>query len=115
VLSSDYEGLPGVLIQAMACGCAVISTDCPTGPREILEDGRYGPLVPVGDHTRMAEAIVRVLDAPPPAAVLRERASEFSVEAAVDAYLALFREPDRSLTSPELADILGPTVGSGRV
>ena len=115
VLSSDYEGLPDVLIQAMACGCAVISTDCPTGPREILEDGRYGPLVPVGDHTRMAEAIVRVLDAPPPAGLLRERASKFSVEAAVDAYLALFREPDRSLTSPELADILGPTVGSGRV
>jgi hypothetical protein len=56
-----------------------------------------------------------VLGAPPPPGLLRERASKFSVEAAVDAYLALFREPDRSLTSPESADILGPTVGSGRV
>jgi glycosyltransferase involved in cell wall biosynthesis len=91
VLSSDYEGLPGVLIQAMACGCPVVSTACPTGPREILQGGQYGSLVPVGDHMRMAEAIAHDLDAPTPAALLRERAWQFSVEAAVDAYLALFR------------------------
>lgn len=90
VLASDYEGLPGVLIQAMACGCPVVSTDCPTGPREILEGGRFGPLVPVGDDQAMAEAIVRVLDAPPPAAVLQRRASDFSVITAVGNYLAMF-------------------------
>jgi glycosyltransferase involved in cell wall biosynthesis len=96
VLASDYEGLPGALIQAMACGCPVVSTDCPTGPREILEDGRYGPLVPVGDHARMAEAIARMLDTPTPSAELRARAWQFSVDTAVEAYLTLFRDLGRS-------------------
>jgi glycosyltransferase involved in cell wall biosynthesis len=90
VLASDYEGLPGVLIQAMACGCPVVSTDCPTGPREILEGGTLGPLVPVGDDQAMAEAIAHVLDAPAPAADLRRRAGDFSVDAAVGNYLAMF-------------------------
>ena len=84
VLASDYEGLPGVLIQAMACGCPVVSADCPTGPREILSHGWYGPLVPVGDHARMAEAIAHMLDSPTPAAELRARAWQFSVDAAVE-------------------------------
>jgi glycosyltransferase involved in cell wall biosynthesis len=90
VLASDYEGLPGVLIQAMACGCPVVSTDCPTGPREILEGGRFGPLVPVGDDQAMADAIARVLDAPTPPADLRRRAGDFSVDKAVGTYLAMF-------------------------
>ena len=57
VLSSLHEGLPGVLIQALACGAPVVSTDCPSGPREILEGGRYGRLVALGDDAAMAEAI----------------------------------------------------------
>ncbi len=62
VLSSRFEGLPNALIQAMACGCPVVSTDCPSGPREILDGGRYGHLVPVADPVAMAKAILEVLE-----------------------------------------------------
>ncbi|HTP01927.1 MAG TPA: glycosyltransferase, partial [Anaerolineales bacterium] len=61
VLSSLYEGLPTVLIEALASGCAVVSTDCPGGSREILADGAYGDLVPVGDAHAMASPILRNL------------------------------------------------------
>jgi glycosyltransferase involved in cell wall biosynthesis len=65
VLSSAWEGLPGVLVEAMACGCPVVSTDCPSGPAEILDGGTYGPLVSVGDDAALAQAILSVLDSPP--------------------------------------------------
>ncbi len=62
VLSSLFEGLPTVLIEALASGCAVVTTDSPGGAREILARGRYGELVPVGDAHAMAAAITRILD-----------------------------------------------------
>jgi glycosyltransferase involved in cell wall biosynthesis len=89
VLSSLYEGLPGVLIQALACGCPVVSTDCPSGPREILNHGQFGPLVPVGDDAALAAAIEAILDDPPPSGSLRARAELFSVDRATDNYLKL--------------------------
>jgi glycosyltransferase involved in cell wall biosynthesis len=101
VQSSEYEGLPGVLIQALACGlpgvliqalacgCPVVSTDCPGGAAEILEDGHYGSLVPVGDDRALAGAIEAVLDEPPDKAVLLERAEQFSVDAATSTYLEM--------------------------
>jgi glycosyltransferase involved in cell wall biosynthesis len=92
-LSSAWEGLPTALIEAMACGCPVVSTDCPSGPAEILEGGRYGELVPVGDDAALAAALLRALDAPPARAALRARAAQFSLEAAVERYLpVLFPE-----------------------
>ncbi len=89
VLSSQYEGLPGVLIQALACACPVVSTDCPGGSREILEDGKIGALVAVGDAHGMALAILSQLDNPTPKDVLLRRAEDFSVEVGVGKYLAL--------------------------
>jgi glycosyltransferase involved in cell wall biosynthesis len=90
-LSSAYEGFGNVLVEAMACGCPVVSTDCPTGPAEILDQGRHGPLVPVGDDAALAQAMTRVLRASPDPDALRRRAAEFSVERSVDHYLgALF-------------------------
>jgi glycosyltransferase involved in cell wall biosynthesis len=97
VLSSRYEGLPGVLIQALASGCPVVSTDCPSGPMEILDDGRWGPLVPVGDDAAIAAAIEQVLDDPLPAEALKARAQEFSVDRAVQRYLkVLFGRADQT-------------------
>jgi glycosyltransferase involved in cell wall biosynthesis len=88
VLSSSWEGLPAVLIQAMACGCRVVSTDCPSGPREILEEGRWGELVPVDDELALAEAIERCIDNDSPPDV-RERAGFFNEAQSVEAYLKI--------------------------
>jgi glycosyltransferase involved in cell wall biosynthesis len=85
-LSSRFEGLPGVLIQAMATGCPVVSTDCPSGPREILKDGKYGPLVPVGDVEALADGIRNVLGNPPETETMKERANAFSEVKAIKKY-----------------------------
>ena len=99
VLSSKFEGLPGVLIQALACGCPCVSTNCPAGPSEILDSGRFGPLVPVGNDSALAAAMERVLDSPPDKETLLARAQEFSLDASVDIYermiLKLVRERRR--------------------
>lgn len=86
VMSSAWEGLPGTLQQAMACGAKVVSTDCRTGPAEILENGKWGRLVPVGDAEALAEAMAAALDevAPPNTC---ERARDFRQERSISAYL----------------------------
>ena len=89
VLSSRWEGSPNVLVEAMACGTPVVATDCRSGPAELLDGGRLGPLVPVGDHSAMAAAIGRMLDAPVAQDELKRRASMFTVEASARAYLRM--------------------------
>lgn len=88
VLSSHYEGMPTVLVEALACGCPVVSTDCPSGPREILDNGKYGYLVPVNDEDALAEAINSALVHPKP---IPEVAwlEQFTLENVVQAYLDL--------------------------
>jgi glycosyltransferase involved in cell wall biosynthesis len=94
-LSSAWEGLANVLIEALACGCPVVSTDCPSGPAEILENGRVGPLVPVGDEVALAAAILSLLDAPPDRDRLRSRGAAFGVDRAAERYLEVFSDADR--------------------
>lgn len=87
VLCSLWEGLPTVLIEALAVGTPVVSTNCPSGPAEILEDGRYGPLVPVGDATALAEAMRTTLDRPLPSDALRKAAERYRIQVAASRYL----------------------------
>jgi glycosyltransferase involved in cell wall biosynthesis len=97
VLSSKSEGLPNTLIEAMACGIPVVSTDCPSGPSEILRDGKYGELVPVGDAKKLAEKINYVLNlSEEERRKIGEKARKsveerFSVEKVVDKYEKLYK------------------------
>ncbi|WP_218120356.1 glycosyltransferase [Nitrosomonas sp. Nm132] len=91
VLASAWEGLSNVLLEALACGCTVVSTDCPSGPREILADGAFGHLVPVGDDAALAAAIAAALSAPAQRERSVARAAEFGFDAAVERYLAVLR------------------------
>src|SRR3990170_8235762 len=90
-LSSRTEGWPNVLGEALALGVPVVATDCQTGPREILDNGRFGPLVQVGDFVAMSVAIEAMLDNPPDRAILRGRADEWSTEHVVESFLSILQ------------------------
>lgn len=88
VLSSRWEGSPNVLIEALALGIPVVSTDCPSGPQELLAGGRYGELVPVGDARALALALARAIDMEADPDLLKERGMEFHVERVGPEWLA---------------------------
>jgi len=92
LLSSQYEGLPTVLIECLTVGCPIVSTDCPSGPREILSDGTYGTLVPVGDVDGMADAVRDTLADPPDPDRLKSRADDFSPQPVFDEYERFLEE-----------------------
>jgi len=86
VMSSRHEGFPNALVQAMACGARVVSTDCPTGPAEILENGKWGHLVPVGDAVALSEAMIAALTDCEAPDVLK-RVFEFQIDNIVSKYI----------------------------
>jgi glycosyltransferase involved in cell wall biosynthesis len=94
VLSSDYEGFGNVIVEALACGTPVVSTDCPSGPGEILDGGRYGRLVPAGDAEALAGAIEAALSETHDRDTLTRRAADFAPARAAEQYLGLL-ERDR--------------------
>jgi len=92
VLSSRWEALPTVLIEALACGCPITATDCPSGPSEILQQGDYGTLVPMKDPSALCNGILQMLSAKHDRQAYRERGQSFSFERAADAYMRLFNQ-----------------------
>ena len=87
VLSSRWEGFGNVLAEAMALGIPVVSTDCRSGPRELLDGGRLGPLVPVGDHNALSRAMRDMLDHPTHPSDLKEGVTEYHAETSARRYL----------------------------
>jgi glycosyltransferase involved in cell wall biosynthesis len=89
VLSSKHEGFGNVIVEALEYGVPVVSTDCPTGPREILFDGMYGRLVPVGDVAALSESMLVALSETPDREALKARARDFSVDKIATEYLGV--------------------------
>jgi glycosyltransferase involved in cell wall biosynthesis len=90
-LSSRVEGMPTVIVEALACGTPIVATDCPHGPAELLGDGVYGRLVTVGDAAAFADALAATLAEPRDPERQRSRAAEFAVDRAVEHYVRLIR------------------------
>jgi glycosyltransferase involved in cell wall biosynthesis len=88
-ISSQYEGFGVVVVEALACGTPIVSTNCPGGPSDILNDGEYGELVDVGDPNELAEAMARTLKNPPDRDRLIDRARFYDVDKVADRYATL--------------------------
>lgn len=89
VLASEFEGLPNVLIQAMAFGTPIVATDCKSGPAEILAGGRFGTLVPVRDEEALARGLLHALNMPRQLEAMAHARATYGAQRAVDAYLAM--------------------------
>ncbi len=100
VLPSRSEGFGHVLVEALACGCPVVAADCPGAPAQILEGGRYGTLVPVGDAAALARAVEAALDRPPERAALVARARALAGGDPTGAYLDLLFPGDPDVRDP---------------
>lgn len=95
VLSSHVEGLPNVLVEAMMCGCTPVATDCPTGPSEVLQGGKYGYLVPMRDPGAMAAGIEKALDNPISREKLVEAVRPFERDTVISHHFEILGVPER--------------------
>lgn len=100
VLSSHVEGLPNVLVEAMMCGCTPVATDCPTGPREVLDDGAYGYLVEPRNPCSLADGIIQALDSPVPKDYLDAAVLPFEEEAVIARHFQLLGLSDHIQSAP---------------
>ena len=91
VQPSRYEGFGMALLEALALGVPVVATDCPSGPREILQDGKYGAQVPIEDFAAMAAAMEKALDSPPDAGHLAEAVAPYSLETVTTRYIEVLK------------------------
>lgn len=91
VLSSLFEGLPGSLVQALGLGCQIVSTDCKSGPSEILKGGSLGRLVPVGDHVAMSSSIIDALRSERWNGKTLEKVEEFTEKSSIEKLLSILR------------------------
>lgn len=92
VQSSNFEGFPNALLEALAAGTPVVATDCLTGPRELLDEGRLGELVPVGDADAMATAITRTLAHPGSSRQRKSRAADFTLDSVTERFERLLKD-----------------------
>jgi glycosyltransferase involved in cell wall biosynthesis len=88
VLSSYVEGLPNVLVEAMMCGCTPVSTDCPTGPREVIQNNKYGYLVPVKNPQLLAAGVINALENPISKDLLDEAIKPFSADNVIKSHFS---------------------------
>lgn len=98
-LTSTLEGFGIVLAEALSLGTPVVATDCPSGPAEILQGGRHGVLVPIGDDAALARALEQALDVPAPRAVLQAAAQPYTVAASAAAYACVLGLAGQSRTT----------------
>ncbi len=108
-LSSIVEALPTVLIEALAVGLPIVATDCPTGPREILGDGAYGSLIPVGDSAALAEALLLVLRQSKRPSFPEEALQRFQHKQVIGKYLAILGVPENIQRTSYSHDSIGAT------
>jgi glycosyltransferase involved in cell wall biosynthesis len=99
-LSSLYEGFGNVVVEALAAGTPVVATDCESGPAEILEYGKYGRLVPVGDYHSLAKSLLDTLHEPVNTELLQQRAKVFSIENVIGQYVDVVKEVTASKPNP---------------
>jgi len=89
VFASHNEGMPNVLIEAMSCGCSVISSNCETGPKELLNNGEFGYLFDVGDEDKLTSLMDMVVSKPIAIHKLKEATKSFSAKSVIERHFSL--------------------------